>query len=451
MPPGDRRARLGARASSLGVALVLVFGALSAVSRAAAGATTRAKPYESTVRLTIADLQDYWSDTMPAVYGIAYTRIPPRRILPYTSRSKLPHCGRGKVSYRDLAANAFYCTAGKFIAYDDENLFPQLAANFGDFTIALTLAHEWGHAIQDQAGLTGPTIALEQQADCFAGAWVQHLADGDSKLLSLREGNLDAGLAGFLTFRDPPGSDPTADGAHGSAFDRVGAFQEGYDGGAPRCADFENHAPPLTDIPFSSRSEVDSGGNLPYRDVIPATADDLDIYWSELLPDYVSVAHITPYDPDKALPTCDGDTLSRAEAVNGIAYCPASNTIAYDHKLLPSVYKRSGDFGVAVVVAAEWAVAMQDLEGVTGDPKARELQQSCFTGSWAGSVARGEHDPDGTGLTLSAGDLDEAIQSFLIFRDDAKVKAGTGATAFENVEAFRSGFFQGEQACLSDG
>jgi hypothetical protein len=134
--------------------------------------------------------------------------------------------------------------------------------------------------------------------------------------------------------------------------------------------------------------------------------------------------------------------------VNGIAYCGQTRTIAFDHRLLPDVYERSGDFGVAVVIAAEWAVAMQQDQNVFGDPKAIELQQSCFTGSWAGDVVRGGHNPDGQGLTLSAGDLDEAIQSFLIFRDTDKISAGTGATAFENVDAFRLGFFQGEGACI---
>ena len=100
------------------------------------------------------------------------------------------------------------------------------------------------------------------------------------------------------------------------------------------------------------------------------------------------------------------------------------------------------------MIAAEWAVAMQQDQQVFGDPKAIELQQSCFTGSWAGDVVRGGHNPDGQGLTLSAGDLDEAIQSFLIFRDTDKISAGTGATAFENVDAFRLGFFQGESACV---
>jgi predicted metalloprotease len=432
-----------------------VVGALVACALAGAGLATTARAwaasrpaYERTVRLTVADLQQYWTEELPSLYGVDYRRIPGSKIIPYTSTSKLPHCGPGKVRYKDVKANAFYCNAGRFVAYDDENLFPQLDREFGDFTIVLTLAHEWGHAVQDQAGLTGSTIALEQQADCFAGAYVRNVGDGASSRLSLQEGNLDVGLAGYLTFRDPPGSDPTADGAHGSAFDRVNAFQEGYDAGPDRCAGFADDPPQLTDIPFTDEGDAQRGGDLPYDDVIPVTAADLDAYWSTLLSDYQPVEHITPFDPDRALPVCDGQRLPRSQAVNGIAYCGETRTITYDRALLPDVYDRSGDFGVAVVIAAEWAVAMQQDEDVTGDPKALELQQSCFTGSWAGDVVRGGHDPTGQGLTLSAGDLDEAIQSFLIFRDTEKISAGTGATAFENVDAFRTGFFQGEQACV---
>jgi len=160
------------------------------------------------------------------------------------------------------------------------------------------------------------------------------------------------------------------------------------------------------------------------------------------------VEHISAFDPNKALPVCNGQKLPRSQAVNGIAYCGETRTIAYDRSLLPDVYQRSGDFGVAVVLAAEWAVAMQQDQDVTGDAKSLELQQSCFTGSWAGDIVRGGHNPKGDGLTLSAGDLDEGIQSFLIFRDTDKITAGTGATAFENVDAFRAGFFQGEPTCV---
>jgi len=204
-----------------------------------------------------------------------------------------------------------------------------------------------------------------------------------------------------------------------------------------------------TDIPFTDQGDFDRGGDLPFRDVISATAEDLDAYWSSLLTEYQPVEHITPFDPNRALPVCDGQKLPESQAVNGIAYCGETRTIAYDRRLLPDVYQRSGDFGVAVVIATEWALAMQQDADVTGDPRRLELQQSCFTGSWAGDVVRGGHNPDGLGLTLSAGDLDEAIQSFLIFRDTDKISAGIGATAFENVDAFRTGFFQGEPECAT--
>jgi hypothetical protein len=72
------------------LAVALALGAVTASGPAAA--TPRAKPYAGTVRLTIADLQDYWATTMPAVYGIAYTPIPPAKIIPYTSTSKVPRC-----------------------------------------------------------------------------------------------------------------------------------------------------------------------------------------------------------------------------------------------------------------------------------------------------------------------------------------------------------------------
>ena len=433
------------RIVALVAALVIAASTAAATGASAASAASAARQqpaYETTIKLAVDDIQQYWSDTMPQVYGISYRPIPNSKVISYTSKTRTPQCGGERRTYRDVAGNAFYCSLGKYVAYDDEKLFPFLAKEYGDFTIALALAHEWGHAIQDQAGITGPTIALEQQADCFAGAWVRHVADGKSETLSLNEGNLDTGLAGFLTLRDAPGSDASAADAHGSAFDRVGAFQEGYDNGATRCADFATNPPPLTEIAFSNAAEATAGGNAPLREVVPDAVADLDKYWSSLLTDYQTVA-LASFDPTGKRPRCGTAVLPKTQ---DIAFCSLTNTIAVDRTLFPNVYKRSGDFGVAALVAAEWAVAMQQHEGVTGDEKALELQQSCFTGSWAGSLANGGH---GTTLTLSPGDLDEVIQSYLIFTDQAKVDAGTGASAFENVDAFRVGFFQGEQPCLA--
>jgi predicted metalloprotease len=422
-------------------------GGVAAAGRSATPAAAAAIGYHGTIRLTVADLQDYWAQTLPDVYGVRYRRLPANRIIPYTSHSKIPQCGRGHATYKDVAENAFYCTGGGFLAYDDEHLFPELDEKWGDFTIALTLAHEWGHYIQDQTDTAGDTIYLEQQADCFAGAWVRWVDDGNSNRLFLRPGNLDTAHGGFLDFRDPPGSDPTAEGAHGSAFDRIGAFQDGFDGGAAKCADYENDLPTIVEIPFSSDAEAAAGGDVPFKDVIPLTTHDLDLYWSQLLTSYTPVQDVLLVDPRGTLPRCGGTRVARGQIADTIFYCIDSNEIMGDENLLHEVYDNSGDFGVAVLIAQEWGVALQHQFDEQGTAKQLALERVCFAGSWAGSVVRGDHDPGG--LTLSSGDLDEAVQSFLIFASPVKEDDPQHASAFENVAAFRSGFFQGEQACLA--
>jgi predicted metalloprotease len=431
-------------AASLAVVLTLAGAGAWAPAPEPAAATT--KSYESTVRRTVADLQEFWADTLPAVYGIEYRPIPAAKIIPYTSKTKVPQCGPSRVTYKDIANNAFYGSGGGFLAYDDENLFPDLDKKWGDFTIAITLAHEWGHAIQDQADVAGATIYLEQQADCFAGAWARWVDDGNSKRLFLRPGNLDTSLGGFLDFRDPPGSDPTAEGAHGSAFDRIGAFQDGFEGGAQACADYAKTLPPIVEIPFSSQAEAATGGDVAFEDIFPLTFDDLAKYWSGLLRTVTPVDDIILVNPSRPLPRCGTTKLTRNDIVDTIFYCQPDNVILSDQNLLAGVYRSSGDFGVAVLIAEEWAVAIQDQFDEQGSEKALALERVCLTGSWAGSVARGDHDPGG--LTLSSGDLDEAIQSFLIFAAPVKRTDTTHPTAFENVAAFRCGFFQGETACF---
>src|SRR5262245_9270220 len=65
--------------------------------------------YERTVTVAIADIQNYWSDTFPDVYGARYQRIPPNRIFAGRPGVKLPPCGGERLRYRDVADNAFYC------------------------------------------------------------------------------------------------------------------------------------------------------------------------------------------------------------------------------------------------------------------------------------------------------------------------------------------------------
>ena len=63
------------------------------------------------------------------------------------------------------------------MVYDDgaQGVLAQLADSYGPSVMGVVLAHEFGHAIQGRAGDLDrdvPTIYTEQQADCFAGAWV---------------------------------------------------------------------------------------------------------------------------------------------------------------------------------------------------------------------------------------------------------------------------------------
>ena len=98
----------------------------------------------------------------------------------------MPGCGgERRTSYPEIEDNAFYCPDEDFIAFDDELLFPRLDDDFGRYTVAMVLAHEWGHAIQARLGSSLPGVITELQADCFAGSWMDRVRDGGAAGLQL--------------------------------------------------------------------------------------------------------------------------------------------------------------------------------------------------------------------------------------------------------------------------
>ncbi len=115
------------------------------------------------------------------------------------------------------------------IAWDNVNLVPELYDEFGGFTLGIVFAHEFGHAIQFRAGVEGDTIMTELQADCFAGAWTADVAEGNSEYFELTLDDLDKAIAGFLELRDGVGTAADDPAAHGTGFDRIGAFTEGFE------------------------------------------------------------------------------------------------------------------------------------------------------------------------------------------------------------------------------
>src|SRR4029079_13031562 len=228
-PPMDRNGRelrnkLGHKLAGVAMATVMAFGVVAGITSGPAGAQV-SSTYDASIDATLADIQNYWSQAMPDVYGQQYEAIPADRVFAYSASNSPPNCedgGRTQAPYEEVAGNAFYCSNGDFVAYDEQGLLPKLREQFGEFAVGLVFAHELGHAVQARVNYNpSATVYLEQQADCFAGAWAQHVADSDDENVHLATSDLDNALAGLLTLSDPSGIDGAQEGAHGNGFDRV--------------------------------------------------------------------------------------------------------------------------------------------------------------------------------------------------------------------------------------
>ena len=441
------------RAAALALTAGLLFAGTASIPAATSSAGAAQSDTTSFAKTAIADIQAYWATTMPEVYGRKYRPIPDDRLFPYTADNPPPACGgRGSTPYEQVAGNAFYCPDNDFVAWDAQQLMPSLQKRFGDFAVALVLAHEWGHAIQARTGSTiDATVYLETQADCFAGAWARHVESGVDTSLSFGSADLDAALGGYLEFRDPPGIDASQQGAHGNGFDRVSAFQDGYEQGARECATYEKHPPAITESSFTSFQDYSNGGDVSLADTIDLVPTDLDDYWSHHLDGGSPVSHLVASGTSTS---CDGGA-DGGVLVKGVEYCNGSKTVVYDRNVLSRVYDSTGDFGAGMVLAAEWSVAAEHALGAPTGGTAARLLADCLTGTWAGDVARGTRAGTGNGsgsgnsggsqLSLSPGDLDQGIGTFVSLggRDQQR------GTAFSRVAAFRKGFFKGISACTS--
>ncbi len=175
----------------------------------------------------IADFEQYWSEEFPEALrqglGTGQGRV--LRCLP-SEGGQPPPCATMPARSRATPSTARRET---IVAWDAEGLLPELQKKFGDFVIPVVLAHEYGHAVQARSNFTARTVTRELQADCFAGAWAKHAKDDG--VFDVNAADLDKALAGILDIRDTPGTSNMDPNAHGSGFDRVSAFQDGFDNG----------------------------------------------------------------------------------------------------------------------------------------------------------------------------------------------------------------------------
>ena len=415
------------------------------------------RPYDDFINAAFQDLTEYWAENFPVVYGQAFEPVA-AIYAHYPERGALPESCEGGVPYDAVEGNAFYTSCGDIIVYDDALLLPDFVERLGAAAVGVVAAHEYAHAIQQRAGVFDLgllTVDTEQQADCFAGAWAAHVALGGSDYLTFDDQDVKGGLIAMIEIRDPVGSDVSDPSGHGTAFDRVGAFQQGFINGAQRCADFVNDPNPRIDLTFTEE-DFATGGNLPYEDIVQLLPPALELFWKPTL-DGSGVAFtpptFVPFDPEAGAPACDGQGAE--QLVNDATFCVGTNSIVFDERFVQDLYVRLGDLSFAYPLAVAYSDAVQVALGfsLTGEP--RELLNDCLVGAWiidivpSGQVTEtGFPIPNNPNqeIVLSAGDLDEAVITAVALGDEA-TNTNVRGTAFEKIDAFRAGVLGGLQAC----
>ena len=196
------------------------------------------------------DVQDYWIADYPTAFGGQYTETDTT----FFSGSVNTGCGQATSQ-----VGPFYCPADGFV-YFDLDFLTQLQDQFGaegDLAAQYIVAHEYGHHVQNLLGISDDvnrrsqqdpgranqySVALELQADCFAGAWARN---ADERSL-LEEGDLQEALGAAAAVGDDRIQQQTQgrvnpeSWTHGSAEQRVSWFRRGFDTGDPaRCTTFQ--------------------------------------------------------------------------------------------------------------------------------------------------------------------------------------------------------------------
>jgi predicted metalloprotease len=397
----------------------------------------------------IADLQAYWTDEFPKLYGKDYKPVSGEFYALTPASEDGPQCAS---SFDDVSGNAFYCKLDDSVSWDADGLLPDLQAKYGDFVIPVVLAHEWGHAIQQRSGFFDQntiTVSSELQADCFAGAWSQH-AKG-SGAFKITSADLDTSLAGILDLRDTPGTtvENTKD-AHGSGFDRVSAFQDGFDNGPEKCKGYKDGDPIVIELPFNDAEDAANEGNAPYDSIINGVPYDLEDYWTQVYPEltdgqaWTPVKGVEPFDPSNP-PPCGGNPTEGYS----LFYCVPDDYVAWDNVgEMPHVYTQGGDYAVATLLATQFGLAALTRLNDQSEEKVSTLRGDCLAGAYTASVILYNRAATSS-YHISPGDLDEGIKALLVFRGEGDMeRQGAG---YGRVKAFREGVIEGAKACLDYG
>lgn len=182
---------------------------------------------------------------------------PPDNIVLYTQGTQTG-CGYGQA-----AMGPFYCPSDRQVYLDLsfwQEMETQLGASGADFARAYVLAHEIGHHVQTLTGASEQvqraqqsasseaegnrySVALELQADCYAGVWAANAASVSGGEVAVEQGDIEEGLRtasaigdDTLQRRSGGGVNPESF-THGTSAERQQWLLRGYQSGDPAVCD----------------------------------------------------------------------------------------------------------------------------------------------------------------------------------------------------------------------
>lgn len=187
--------------------------------------------------------ENTWSD----IFRQAGRRYAPATLVLYSGATDTA-CGYGQ-----SAMGPFYCPADQKV-YIDLSFYNDMERKLGgggDFALGYVLAHEIGHHVQNQLGISQETrkrmnnaskteanrlsVMQELQADCFAGVWGQSIKEsGLLEAGDLQEAlNTATAIGDDRLQRQSSGRVVPDSFTHGTSRQRYEWFKRGFDSGDP--------------------------------------------------------------------------------------------------------------------------------------------------------------------------------------------------------------------------
>lgn len=402
--------------------------------------------------LSVNDVVEFWEQHYTEPLKGSFE--PVAKIASYDSTDPLGPSICGQDLFR--SPNAFFCPRADLIAWDRGSLVPTGIEFFGDVSIAAVLAHEYGHAVQamgDIVDRSTPVIVREQQADCFAGNYIRWIAEGKSPRFELNTSDgLNRVLAAVITIRDPiltPEDQEMVEEGHGTALDRIAAFQTGFVDGIQACAaiDLAQIEASRADLPLILGDDQTQGGEAPINEQLVKMVGEI-------------VSGIYGLDPAPAITFDANAACPDVKATPPASYCPSSNTITVDLPGLQALGAKAGnkervlvqgDNTAISVLTSRIALALENKRGVNLTDAEAAVRTACLTGVAQRKMVEPIKAPSGGDLVLTAGDFDEAVAGLLNNgMASSGVDGNTVPAGFTRIMAYRSGIIDPDiDGCFS--